>query len=118
MNAETRAKDYINIMLKNIGYNCMTILENSDKELEGKTVIFEDDFLKEVKKAFITGFTIAREKCGEKTCQNCEYYNGIGFIDEYDRPNISCRLGGYHMGFDACGDYKKADFESGKEEVF
>ena len=110
MNAEARARDYINIMLKNVGYNWMFIIENSDKNLEGKTVIFEEDFLEEIKKAFIAGYSIATENC-ENSCQNCDHYNGIAFIDECGRPNVSCRLGGIHMGLGSCEDYEKASFE-------
>lgn len=62
MGAEEKAKDYMNNLMMNLGYNCMSIYSNSDKMLEGKTVIFEEDFLNKVYEAYIAGYNEALEK--------------------------------------------------------
>ena len=113
MNAQGLARDYINIKLKHVGYNCMFIIDNSDDDLRGKTIIFEEDFLKEIEAAFMAGFTAAKENVGEKSCLNCDHYNGIRFYDEAGNVNVSCRMGGLHMGLQCCEDhedYEEEDF--------
>lgn len=59
------------------------------------------------KKAFKLGYNI--KNCKGKACINCDNYNGVGWFDENNIPQISCRLGGYHYGLDACGDFEQVE---------
>lgn len=102
MNVKARAKDYI-FSLMRTGYNSLSIYEG---ELTGSYVP-EKTFFEELEKAFIVGATL--KHCVGKSCIDCENYNGVGFYDEWNRPQISCRLGGYHCGVEACDDFRRYD---------
>ena len=63
--------------------------------------------IEELEKAFIAGAIL--KHCVGKSCIDCENYNGVNFYDEWNRPQISCRLGGYHCGVEACDDFRRYD---------